>query len=554
MFFNFLSATKLVLKNAYFKIIAVIIVLAVIGLSIVGHHGISSDEAIEISMVKWNLDLVTQGKPMPNKLMKYYGTVFNFTSEVVFQAKDFWDAIGIKNPILSSKNQKKITPVDKFYERIKIKHICTFLVSLITYASVAGIVGILAGRQYAWFGAVVLALFPRFWGHSFFNPKDIPFAAMFTLATFLGACLVDYYLKADQDNIKLGINRVTLYSLLYGILVGLVTGIRIGGFFLLFFIVIAHIFTTLIKKKNYRTFYRFLSLYGLMVISWMTTTTIIHPASWSNPIRWFIETLRYLSKHGWSGTVLFEGQFISAHQLPWHYLPKWFLITIPEIFIIMFFLGLLLLISQLKKLNDTQTACVVLVLLQIFTLPTIAILRQSTIYDGIRQFLFVIPGIAAIAATALIWIYQKLPRKNYKLFFVILIITLLSPIISDMVTLHPYEYVYFNRISGGLVQANNRYETDYWGLSMRDGMEWINNNSIADAIVVSSSQLHSSKTFAKPNINVISHGKFKKLGATQPFYYIARPRWDFQERFPECPVVYSVKRQGIPLTIVKKCG
>ncbi|MEQ9622403.1 ArnT family glycosyltransferase [Coleofasciculus chthonoplastes] len=553
MILIFFAATKYFFKNAYIKTAIVIICLAIIGLSIVSHYGISSDEAIEISMVKWNLNLITKGEPIPSNL-KHYGTLFNVTSEAVFQLKEFWDDRVINNSISSSTNQKSINHSYKFYERIKIKHICTFLVSLITYASVAGIVGILAGRQYAWFGAVVLALFPRFWGHSFFNPKDIPFAAMFTLATFLGACLINYYLKADQDNIKLGINRVTLYSLLYGILVGFVTGTRIGGFFLLFFVVIAHLLAVLVKKKNYRKLYRFWSLYGLMVISWMTIITIIHPASWSNPIGWFIETLRYLSKHGWSGTVLFEGQFISAHQLPWYYLPKWFLMTIPGIFIIMFFLGLLLLIIKLKKLNDTQTVCVVLVLLQIFTLPTIAILRQSTIYDGVRQFLFVIPGIAAIAATALLWIYQKLHRKNYKIFFAVLIITLFSPIVFDMVNLHPYEYVYFNRISGGLVQADNRYETDYWGLSMRDGMEWINNNSIAGEIVVSSSQLHSSKTFAKHNINVISHGKFKKLGTTQAFYYIARPRWDFQERFPECPVVYSVNRQGVPLTIVKKCG
>lgn len=111
MFLNLLSATKSVLKNAYLKINAVIIVLAVIGLSIVGHYGISSDEAIEISMVKWNFELVTQGKPMPNKLMKYYGTVFNFTSEVVFQAKEFWDDIGINNSILSSRKRKKISTI-----------------------------------------------------------------------------------------------------------------------------------------------------------------------------------------------------------------------------------------------------------------------------------------------------------------------------------------------------------------------------------------------------------------------------------------------------------
>jgi hypothetical protein len=43
----------------------------------------------------------------------------------------------------------------------------------------------------------------------------------------------------------------------------------------------------------------------------------------------------------------------------------------------------------------------------------------------------------------------------------------------DMVRLHPYEYVYFNRSSGGLREAFGRYETDYWGASFKEGLQWV---------------------------------------------------------------------------------
>jgi hypothetical protein len=42
-----------------------------------------------------------------------------------------------------------------------------------------------------------------------------------------------------------------------------------------------------------------------------------------------------------------------------------------------------------------------------------------------------------------------------------------------MVRLHPYQYVYFNRIvAGGLRGAAGKYETDYWGASLKEATEW----------------------------------------------------------------------------------
>jgi hypothetical protein len=44
----------------------------------------------------------------------------------------------------------------------------------------------------------------------------------------------------------------------------------------------------------------------------------------------------------------------------------------------------------------------------------------------------------------------------------------------DMVRLHPYQALYFNRlVAGGLASATQRYETDYWCSTYREGLDWI---------------------------------------------------------------------------------
>ena len=42
--------------------------------------------------------------------------------------------------------------------------------------------------------------------------------------------------------------------------------------------------------------------------------------------------------------------------------------------------------------------------------------------------------------------------------------------VGKMVSLHPYQYVYYNRLVGGLAGANGRFETDYWGESYREAV------------------------------------------------------------------------------------
>jgi len=559
------TSLKSIFHNAYLKISAVLLIIAAIGFSTVGHYGVSWDESLEIGMVKSNFDLIVKGKPLPTDL-KHYGVLFNLSSEVVYQLKKFSEEGLSYDPLAEAKlnvdnNQETFQQViyKGLYERIKVKHPFTFFVSLIAYISVAGLTWILAGKQYAWFAPIVLALIPRFWGHSFFNPKDIPFAAMLTLGTWVGTCLIGYYFKQEaQGKVIFGFNRITTYSLLYGVLVGLATGTRIGGFFLLFFFGVAHFATRIVKGNFLQYLLRFWKFYLLIGVAWAITTTAIHPSAWSNPAGWFIGTLQYLSAHVRDAGDLFEGKNWHTPDLPWYYLPKWMLISIPAIFQVAFWGGVIWIAFKYKKLSDLQRAGAIFVLLQVFFMPTIAILKDANIYGGMRQFLFVLPGVATIAAMAMIWFYQILQKKFWGLAYIAQVTIFLSPIVLDMIAIHPYQYAYFNREIGGLPQAVEQYDTDYWSLSLREGMEWLNANGKPNSTVLVAGSFHAARIFADMDqFALFEYKPAQNEEAEQsetPDYFLVLHRWRMQDKYPECQVVHQVARQNVPLASVKQCS
>lgn len=545
------------ISKTYLKILLAIALVAIIGLSGISQYGITWDEQMNIDMVKWNLEYLRDGDPLSDHF-RHHGFIFNYTSNLIYELQ-----YGIKKSLFPStalSNQAFRTNTERnFYilkQKTRVKHVTTFLLSLSNYLSVAGLVVILTRSELAWLGVFILALFPRFWGHSFFNPKDIPFATFFTLGTFLGAFLLNYYCQKETQVNKVGLNKITVYSLLYGIAIGLATGVRVAGFFLLFFFIIAHFFIKANLKDIYLTLIRFSKFYLIIFSAWAITTIAVYPASWINPIAWFDEAVFSLSKYSvWDNTALFNGQQIPGRSLPWYYLPSYLSMTIPVLFQISFVVGLIWLTFKYDKLTQIQKACAILVILQVFALPLIAIIKQSTMYDEIRHFIFIIPGIAVLVTTALIWFYQSISNKYIKLFAATFLTLYLSSIALDMATLHPYEYTYFNRAYGGLKAAHQKQETDYWGLSLKEGMEWLNQNAESNSTILVAGPIFAAQAFANRsrNFTIIHRDYFAWGKAPDPDYYLAISRYDYYDFFLQCPVVYSVKRQDIPLGIVKNC-
>jgi tetratricopeptide (TPR) repeat protein len=54
-------------------------------------------------------------------------------------------------------------------------------------------------------------------------------------------------------------------------------------------------------------------------------------------------------------------------------------------------------------------------------------------------------------------------------------VTFIKPGVWSIVN-HPYQYLYFNELAGGIEGANGNYEIDYWNQSPREAFKWLINN------------------------------------------------------------------------------
>ena len=77
---------------------------------------------------------------------------------------------------------------------------------------------------------------------------------------------------------------------------------------------------------------------------------------------------------------------------------------------------------------------------------------------------------------------------------------LLVPGVVGIARLHPYEYVYYNELVGGLQGAEGRFELDYWATGFREAMETINDVAPAKATVA----VAGSRQAAAPSLATIS--------------------------------------------------
>jgi hypothetical protein len=179
------------------------------------------------------------------------------------------------------------------------------------------------------------------------------------------------------------------------------------------------------------------------------------------------------------------------------------------------------------------------------------VLKRTPLYDGLRHFLFVMPFLAVLAGTA-VAAYLKM-RKGRADAWLALVVVAASCVITlrDMVQLHPYQTVYFNRlIAGGLRTAARAYETDYWCLTFKEGSEWLrakySHADCSDRIRVAghSTQLQTSYYFRKTDPE---ERRFKSVGVgDSPHFVMATTRFGDHLQTPG-RAVHIVERQRTPL-------
>ncbi len=103
------------------------------------------------------------------------------------------------------------------------------------------------------------------------------------------------------------------------------------------------------------------------------------------------------------------------------------------------------------------------------------ILEKSNLYSSWRQFLFIFPGLVLLAAIGFSTLFDTIKSKylRWGAGFVIFLISI-HPL-KFMILNHPYEYLYYNQLTGGLKGAYGNYETDYYYVSQTEASKWLIN-------------------------------------------------------------------------------
>jgi hypothetical protein len=284
-----------------------------------------------------------------------------------------------------------------------------------------------------------------------------------------------------------------------------------------------------------------LLVYGAAAI---VTTYLTWPVLWGNPLMALSERATELEQFS-RYEVLFRGGRIEASNLPWEFIPTLFAIQLTLPASLLFLLGTPF--SVILSRRDRERRLLVGLSWLWLLLPVIAVMVGLVpIYHNFRHVLFTLPPAFLIAGFGA-WALAAALRTP--LLRVVLAGAALSPGIAGIVTLHPYQYIYYNELVGGVRGAEGRFDLDYWCTAFRDAMSVVNEVARPGARVAIARGLLSASPFAREDLELTQGG----TEPGDPDFALACRRDVYRASFfPEMERVYEVRADGALLAVVKQ--
>ena len=344
---------------------------------------------------------------------------------------------------LTAVSLQHLLPVDRY----RLRHALNAVFGWLGVVACAALGHRFGGPWMATLAALFAVTAPRYFGHSMNNPKDIPFAALAAWSLFA------------ISGIRLTYPYLTFrIAALAGLAIGLSLSVRPGGVLFLMYAAAALLFAVIWNRESdVRRLGTTAGAFALLAFVATTVPMPFWPWLQVRPYLGLIDAVRGVSNYDWDGVMLFKGREIRAMSLPWNYVPVWLLYTTPPVVLV----GAIL---SLGRVRDGLRAALPVLGMWLAVLFPIAyvIVRGSTIYDGIRQLLFMIPPLFVVAAIGWAWCLRVLPSPFKAIAASVLAVGLLEPVVFQLRN-HPNQVVYFNPLLGGPRAAVQRFELDYWG-------------------------------------------------------------------------------------------
>ena len=348
-------------------------------------------------------------------------------------------------------------------------HAYTFLWFMAGCAALYGVARALLGasRKFSCAAALMLYLSPRMFASGHYNNKDMVLFSLFLLIMLFGIRWIGENRMRDGGWMAVfgafAANTKILGAWCFG---------AMGVAYL-----ISHIANRTLDKRAWKN--------GIAAIAvFFAGYALLTPALWGDPagyVQYALKYARAFSRNTYP--VLFEGKIYRpglGDALPWYYLPKLMLMSIPVYIQLLSLAGLIFAIARSKRpkaaigaLGGTPEwtrARLALLVALIALVPILyAMLSDMVLYNGWRHFYFAYASNIVLAACGLFALLARFPRGKRAISIAVAAAMAVNG--GIIAWNHPVEDSAFNLIAAPFAKGD--YETDYWLLAARPAMEKI---------------------------------------------------------------------------------
>lgn len=404
------------------------------------------------------------------KLVNYYGTFGKDTSALNIPDGNMHLYGGFFEVVTGFANKAfGFQPTDLAYHNVR--HASSAVLGWVAILCAALFAQLIAGWRAGLITLILMLLSPRFVGDSLMNPKDIPFAAGYMMAIYNMAAVLERMPNPRRWNV---------IGLAAGL--GIALAIRAGGLLPFAMLGLFAGLHFLLKNGGFAAFSNgaVLRKYAMVVVgtgvAGYVLALLFWPYALQAPLKNPFVALSKFADLEVKIRVLYEGVNMMSDKTPWHYPLKWMLYTIPLAVVLGFVGAFLWSFQLLKKYNPLWVA---LALFAAIFPVFYVIYKNSVIHDGWRHLTFAYPPMCVVAA--LVWNERIgfFQGKKYAQWAVYGVMGLLLADAGAYIAANPkFPYTYFNPIVGGTKGAFGKFETDYWGVSVRQGIEWLEQQGV----------------------------------------------------------------------------
>ena len=476
-------------------------------------------------------------------IIAYYKSWFRdrdvFTFENLYLYGGLFDIVAIA--------LSHLVPIDVY----DLRHILCALTGIGGIGAAALTARLIAGPRAGLIAAISLSLCGVWYGSMFNHTKDIPFASAMIGATLFLVRIAHRLPKPRGRDI-----------VAFGLLAGAALGIRIIGLLLVIYVGFA-ILLFMPRHDRGPARWRFLLVSSVQMLPALALAYLLMILAWPwaalsplNPIRGLLT----FSEFHYEIRTALAGRIYEMGQVPRLYVPIYLLIRVP---LVMLAAAALATISLFRpRAADGERPArrdISLLSLTVIFPVAVQVVCHGPAFTGLRHFLFVIPPLAVLAGIGIDAVLGFLATRG-RVLAAAGLAALSAGFLWDAVTLfrlHPYEYLYYNSLVGGLQGASRRYDLDYWFNSMPEAIH------LLEAYLRRTAPLDANWSTETYSVAVCGERlPFEKTVTLPQLHFDFKPRWEQSEFFiapthMNCDrdldgnVIGVVERLGVPIAYVK---